>query len=83
MRTELSAISICMLLILSVLFNTFNVSATENKFTTCSVLIEVESKVIISSKNEYNPVPVGVMSKLMTVYLVAEEIPSSVPNDKP
>lgn len=77
MRTELSVISICMILFFSVMFTSFNVSATENKFTTCSVLIEAESKVIISSKDENHPVPVGVMSKLMTVYLVAEEINNS------
>lgn len=74
MRTEISAILICITLFISAIFSSFNVSATENKFTACSVLIEAESKVIISSKNENNPVPVGVMSKLMTVYLVAEEI---------
>lgn len=74
MRTEISAILICITLFISAIFSSFNVSAAENKFTACSVLIEAESKVIISSKNENKPVPVGVMSKLMTVYLVAEEI---------
>lgn len=48
--------------------------AENNTMPVCTVLIEAENKVVISSSNEDTPVPVGVMSKLMTVCLVAEEI---------
>lgn len=74
MRTKLSAFIICIILSLVVISNNFIISANESELTVCSVLIEANSKVIILSKNENIPVPIGVMSKLMTVYIVAEEI---------
>ena len=74
MRTKLYAFIICMILSLVVISNNFIISAKEPELTVCSVLIEANSKVIISSKNENIPVPIGVMSKLMTIHLVAEEI---------
>jgi len=74
MRTKLSAIFVCIIFLLTLINNSFRVSANEKNLTVCTVLIESESKVVISSKNENVPVPVGVMSKLMTIYLVAEEI---------
>lgn len=74
MRTKLSAFIICIILSFVVISNKFIILAIEPEFTVCSVLIEANSKVIISSKNENMPVPIGVMSKLMTIYIVAEEI---------
>ncbi len=51
------------------------VTYAENKQTiVCNVLIEANSKVVISGNNENTPVPVGVMAKLMTVCIVAEEM---------
>lgn len=60
------------------LLNTFclKVYANEKTMTIGYVLIEAESKAIISSSNENMPVSVGVMSKLMTIYLVGEAIES-------
>lgn len=74
MRVKLTGLFICIILSFVVISNSFIVSASENELTVCSVLIEANSKVVISSQNENTAVPVGVMSKLMTVYLVAEEI---------
>lgn len=51
-----------------------NVYANEKTIDVCYVLIEAENKTIISSSNENMPVSVGVMSKLMTIYLVGEAI---------
>ncbi len=51
-----------------------DLNAEERQLNVCNVLIEAESKVIISSNNENLPVSVGVMSKLMTIYLTAEAI---------
>lgn len=50
------------------------VYANEKTIDVCYVLIEAENKTIISSSNENMPVSVGVMSKLMTIYLVGEAI---------
>lgn len=67
---------ICYFMLTILLMNTLciNIYANENTMTVCTVLIEAESKTIISSSNENKSVSVGVMSKLMTVCLVAEAI---------
>ncbi|MBQ5317641.1 MAG: D-alanyl-D-alanine carboxypeptidase [Oscillospiraceae bacterium] len=67
-------IFICIILLYSIISNSFSVCATKNELSECFVLVEANSKVIISSNNENKVVPIGVMSKLMTIYLVAEEI---------
>ncbi len=67
---------ICCFMLMVLLTNVFciNAYANEKTMTVCTVLIEAESKIIISSNNENMPVSVGVMAKLMTIYLVGEAI---------
>lgn len=74
MRIKFTAVFISFVIFFISISNYFYVSAAGNEFPLCFVLIEAESKVIISSSNENKVVPVGVMAKLMTVYLIAEEI---------
>ncbi len=74
MQIKFTAVFISFVIFFVSISNCFYVSATEQENDVCFVLVEAESKVIISSSNENNLVPVGVMSKLMTVYLAAEEI---------
>ena len=74
MRTKFTIIFICIILLYSTISNSFSVCAIEQELSKCYVLIEANSKVIISSNSEEKIVPVGVMTKLMTIYIIAEEI---------
>lgn len=74
MQNKFTAVFISLVIFFIGISNGFYVSAAEQENGDCFVLIEAESKVIISSSNENKVVPVGVMAKLMTVYLIAEEI---------
>lgn len=74
MRIRFTAIFISVVIFFISISNGFYISAAEQENSVCFVLVEAESKVIISSSNENKVVPVGVMAKLMTVYLAAEEI---------
>ncbi len=67
---------ICLFLSVMIAINSISIStfANEKEPMRCSVLIETQNKVIISGENEEETVPVGVMAKLMTIYLVAEQI---------
>ncbi|MBQ3161723.1 MAG: D-alanyl-D-alanine carboxypeptidase [Oscillospiraceae bacterium] len=55
-------------------FICINAIAEEKEYADSYVLIEANSKVVISSKNENEKVPVGTMAKLMTVLIIAENI---------
>jgi len=74
MKNKYIILLLSIVMSVTIITNNFYVSAESIKLSACSVLIEAESKVIISSNDENKIVPVGVMAKLMTVYLVAEEI---------
>ncbi len=74
MRKIFTIILICTILSYTIIPKRFTVYAAEKELSTCSVLIEADNKVIISSNDENKIVPIGVMAKLMTIYLVAEEI---------
>ena len=67
---------ICMILSVVTILNlmSVNVLAQENNRCIIYVLIEAQNKTVIDGDNEYVKVPVGVMSKLMTIYIVAEQI---------
>jgi len=67
---------ICIILAIITVTSAWTVSAAEDKkeYKLCKVLIEASGGVVISEQNAEEPVPVGTMAKLMTVFLAAEEI---------
>lgn len=74
MRKNFFARILCAFLAIIMLTAACSVSAEEKQHMVCKVLIEAKSGVVISGRNEDTQVPVGTMSKLMTVLLAAERV---------
>lgn len=76
MRNRIIKCAVCIFIVFVNTVNLFciDIKAEDKEYLFSYVLIESESKVIISSENEYEKVPVGTMVKLMTVLITADYI---------